>query len=89
MKQFFEHVETGHVEGKPLHIADPGLSRIAIITHDEFKAMPVPQLQALLRSKNLVVTGCPHADFDFAEGLSTLTSLNAQIAIQGEYFKMR
>ena len=84
IKQFFQHIEAGYVEGKPLHIADPEKSGFAILSKDEFDSMEPHKLHALLSSKNLVVTGWPHGDMDFKEGLESLTELDAQISIQGE-----
>jgi hypothetical protein len=78
-------MEQGYVNGKPLHIADPAKSRFDTISHAQFEALTGQELQARLRQKNLVVTGCPHPNLKFDEaGLRTLTALDSQISIQGE-----
>ena len=84
MKAFFARMEESHLDGKPLHIADPESSSFEIISHETFQGMSPSAIQGRLRSKNIVVTGCPHPNIEFnKQGLETLTSLDRQISIQG------
>jgi hypothetical protein len=85
MKQFYNRVESGYVNGRPVHIADPDLSGFAIISNDKFQAMSATDIQLLLRRKNVVVTGCQHPELKFDEaGLRTLAPLDSQISILGK-----
>jgi len=85
MKQFYNRVESGYVNGRPVHIADPDLSGFAIISNDKFQAMSATYIQQLLRRKNVVVTGCQHPELKFDEaGLRTLAPLDSQISILGK-----
>ena len=47
--------------------------------------MPLKDLHALLRRKNVVVTGCVYPNLQFDEvGLRSLAPLDSQISIQGK-----
>jgi hypothetical protein len=84
LKQFFQRVESGYIDGHPLHIADPDRSGFAIITAEKFWEMPPHEVQELIRRKNVVVTGCEHPELKFDEaGLRTLAPLDSQVSILG------
>jgi len=83
MKEFFDRIEAGYLDGKPLHIADPEISRFDIISFVDFQAMSPRQIQDRLRHKNVVVTGSPHPNMTFDEGLRTLSPLDRKVPIQG------
>ena len=84
LKTFFDRLEAGHVDGKPLHIANPEKSSFDIISFVEFQGLSTPQIQGRLRHKNVVITGCPHPNINFDEvGLRALSPLSRKISIQG------
>jgi len=85
LQNFFERVESGYQDGQPLHIANPPCSGFAIISFATFQTMPLKDLHALLRRKNVVVTGCVYPNLQFDEvGLRSLAPLDSQISIQGK-----
>lgn len=84
METFFNHIEAGHVNGVPLHIADPKKSLFEIISSEDFAAMSTTQLQSRLRHKNIVVTGLEHPSIKFDKaGLRGLCQMDRIISIQG------
>jgi hypothetical protein len=84
LKTFFDRLEAGHVDGEPLHIANPEKSSFDIISFVEFQGLSTPQIQDRLRHKNVVITGCPHPNINFDEvGLRALSPLSRKISIQG------
>jgi hypothetical protein len=85
IKQFYDRVESGYINGQPLHIADPNQSGFAIISDDKFRQMSAKDVQELFRQTNVVVTGCQHPDLKFdEEGLRTLAPLDSQVSIVGK-----
>jgi hypothetical protein len=78
-------VESGYINGQPLHIADPDQSGFALLSFQQFQAMSPHDVQDLFRRKNVVVSGCQHPDLQFDEaGLRTLAPLDSQVSIIGE-----
>ena len=76
---------------QPRYISDPGTSHIRVLGYAEYKAMPVNEVQSLLRDYHIVITGFPteqvvetdHVDFDEA-GLQLLKNLEVPIKFQGK-----
>ena len=78
-------MESGYINGQPLHIADPDRSGFAVISNVEFQAMSAQEVLNLFRQKNVVVTGCRHPELKFDEaGLRTLAPLDSQVSIIGK-----
>lgn len=85
LKDFFHCIEAGYCDGKPLHVIDPVNSGFDIIPFADFQGLSPPALQARLRCKNIVVTGCPHPSMKFDRaGLRNLGPLDSQVSIQGK-----
>ena len=84
LKTFFDHIEAGHLHGKPLHITNPEASLFHIISYEEFQALSSQQIQDRLHWKNIVVTGLevPDVQFDKA-GLQAFCPMQRTILIQG------
>lgn len=83
-KRFYEYVQHFYVKGKPRHISSQNESHIHVIEATAYDAMSATHVQALLRTKHIVVTGCPQWPVSFdAKGLLTLANLDAPIDIQG------
>ncbi len=84
LKMFFDLLEAGYVNGKPLHIADPETSTFDIISSADFQALSTQQIQDRLRRKHIVVTGSSHPNVKFDKaGLRTMCPLSRTISIQG------
>lgn len=82
---FAKYVELFYVDNQPRHISSPSTSSFAFISHKKFKEKSSHDVQSLMRTKHLVVTGMPSRDIGFDEkGLKTLTNLQAKISIQGK-----
>jgi hypothetical protein len=81
---FFDLLEAGHLNGKPLHIADPKTSMFDIISSTDYQALSTQEIQDKLHRKHIVITGrsLPNVKFD-KEGLRTLCPLNHKVSIQG------
>jgi hypothetical protein len=72
--------------GQPRYISDPDNSVLWIIPHDQFKKLPVREVQNLLAGCHIVVTGVPTETLAFDEdGLESLQGLDATTEIQGWY----
>ena len=85
IKTFFDNIEAGHLDGKPLHIADPAKSLFDIISAEEFENLSAKQIQSRLRYKNIVVTGMEHPKIKFdKDGLRSLCTIDQTISIQGK-----
>lgn len=81
---FFDLLEAGYVNRKPLHIADPETSTFDIISSADFQALSTQQIQDRLRCKHIVVTGSSHPNVKFDKaGLRTMCPLSRTISIQG------
>jgi hypothetical protein len=81
---FFDRIKEGYVDEQPLHIADPQSSVFDIISFTDFETLSTTQIQDRLRSKNIVVTGCPGPTVEFDKaGLRTLSPFDRIISIQG------
>ena len=77
-------MEAGHVNGKPLHIADPESSLFNMISSEDFEGLSATQIQDRLRCKNIVVTGLKHANVRFDKaGLREFCPIDHAISIQG------
>jgi len=83
--QFFERIEAGYVDGKPLHIVAMERSAFEIVQYENFQKMAHRELQDLLRRKIVVLTEVPHdSTMAFDErGLRTLSPLKSRVSIQG------
>lgn len=73
-----------HESGRPLHLADPSLSMIKIMTLEEFNNKSAKELQHLHASNHILVTGYPDPTFGFDKvGLGTLASPSQRFTIHG------
>jgi hypothetical protein len=85
VKTFFDNIEAGHLNGKPLHVADPAKSLFDIICAEEFINLSAKQIQSRLRYKNIVVTGMEHPNMKFDKGgLLSFCTMDQTISIQGK-----
>jgi hypothetical protein len=81
---FFDLLQEGYVDGKPLHIVEPEMSMFDIIPYPEFMDLSTPQILSRLRHKHIVVTGDSHSYIGFDKnGLRSLCPQNRLISIQG------
>ncbi len=81
---FFDLLEAGYLNGKPLHIADPETSTFDIISSTDFQSLSTQQIQDQLCRKHNVVTGSSHPNVKFDKaGLQTMCPLSHTISIQG------
>jgi len=77
-------VQSGYVNGSPLHIADPDRSVFKIMTEEEYQSSSIQTIQGLLRTKHIIVTN--RRDNLDEKGLRTLRSnLNDAFTVQGSY----
>jgi hypothetical protein len=81
-----------YVDGKPRYITDPRTSHLKVLTYEAYKALSVKEIQALLATKHLLITGYPTekvvqidspAKFDEA-GLQLLKNLEVRIPFHGK-----
>ena len=80
-------VQSGYVNGLPLHIADSDRSVFKIMTEEEYQSSSIQTIQGLLRTKHIIVTNRCDNHYRFDEkGLRTLRSnLNDAFTVQGSY----
>lgn len=78
-------VESGYIDGSPLHIANPARSAFKIMTEEEYQSSPIATIQNILRTKHILITDREKSKQQFDEkGLRTLRSnLNDAFTVQG------
>ncbi|KAF9521643.1 hypothetical protein CPB83DRAFT_778366 [Crepidotus variabilis] len=84
---FFKRVGESFVDGKPLHVADPASSVIAIVDYDRYIKMSMVEISGILCTKNIVVTGYPTPSTQFdRRGLRDLHDFKRAVSIQDYSF---
>jgi hypothetical protein len=78
-----EAVQARYVNGLPLHIAEPDRSAIKIIPEQDFIRTMDADIQDILRTKNIVITGIPYEEKTFKGALRDTTPLSSVVDIQG------
>ncbi|PPQ83530.1 hypothetical protein CVT25_006959 [Psilocybe cyanescens] len=82
-EEIMSGIEKSYIHGRPLHIADPCRSVIAVLSYEEFLNMPHNKLHSLAAQKNIVVRGVPVPDHKFdAKGLDFIHPLHSPVSIQ-------
>jgi hypothetical protein len=80
----YQRIEATYKNQKPLHLADPPESVLAIFAYEEFAAMSSRELKSVLEKKNVVVSGHPVPKIGFDEqGLETLSSMHLPVSLHG------
>ena len=83
-----------YVDGKPRYITDPDTSHVCVLTHEEYKAKTVKEIQDLLATHHILITGYATENvvqvdrppkFDEA-GLQLLKNLQACIPFHGRCY---
>jgi hypothetical protein len=83
-QSLYQRIEATYLNEKPLHMADPQVSVIAILTYEQYAAMSPIEFKSLLHMKNVVVSNYPVPKINFDEqGLQTLTSMHLSVSLHG------
>ena len=83
-QSFYQCIEATYLNEKPLYLANPLESVLAILTYKQFAAMSSTDIKSLLKKKNVVVSGHPVPKVDFDEqGLQTLTLMHLPVSLHG------
>jgi hypothetical protein len=78
-------IQEKYIDGMPLFVVNPTESIFKIMTETEYRAMSIPDVQKILRTKHIVVKNRPITDCKFdEEGLRTLRPLNEPVTIHGQ-----
>ena len=65
----------------------PEYSAIRIVSAEEYGQLEAADIQAILRSKHILITGLPHGQYSFDEaGLTTIGPLKKAATIHGNFF---
>lgn len=84
-EEFLNALEGLYVDGRPLHVAAPSKSAVAVYTESEFVAMGDRKVLDVLRDQHIVITDMPKEPFLFDEdGLSALKPISSPVTIQGK-----
>jgi hypothetical protein len=68
-------VESGYIDGLPLHIANPARSTFKVMMEEEYQSSSTTEIQNILRTKHILVTDRQKSKHRFDEnGLRTLQS---------------
>lgn len=82
---FLDAIEASYVNGKPLHVARPSQSILAVYSEQEFRHMADKEVLEVLRHKHILITDRPGEPCNFDEdGLSQLKLLTFPVTIQGK-----
>ena len=81
-------MENGYIDGKPPAVLGPDHSCARILEHENFCKMSHDDVQKIMRTHHIIVTGTPHRKMDFDEAtfnsLNPGESLNRIMIIHGE-----
>ncbi|KAF8965329.1 hypothetical protein BDZ97DRAFT_1659254, partial [Flammula alnicola] len=76
-------IEKSYINEKPMHVAHPSSSVIAVLTYQEYLDMPQDELHSVLAEKNVVVRRAPVPDHEFnAKGLDFVHPLHSPVSLQ-------
>lgn len=82
---FLDAIKASYINGKPLHVARPSESIIAVYSEQEFRLKTDKEVLEVLRHKHILITDRPQEPYSFDEdGLSQLKLLTSPVTIQGK-----
>lgn len=81
-------VEESYKDGKPPAMLGPDYSCTRILKNEDFCKMSHGEIQKIMRTHHIIVTGVPHPQMDFSEAafnsLNPGESVNRIVTVHGE-----
>ena len=83
--EFKRLIDAGNApSGQPRYLQEESFSSVKVIPYTQYKTMSTMEIQLMLRTWHLLITGMPTEVLEFDEsGLQELTNLDSKVCIQG------
>jgi len=75
----YASVEKGYKDGKPPYALGPDHSCARILKHEEFCKMSHDNIQNIMRTHHIIVTGAPDHKFEFDDATSSSLNLGESL----------